>query len=714
MSSLPLLLWACVANLASAADPVDPFTEPDEAELFRAEERVVTVASRYAQTVAQAPSIVTVVTDREIRNRGYRTLSDLLRSMPGVFVTVSQESRNLAWFRGVTSPDNNKFLILIDGVPFFDGVYTHAWIDSYIPLVDVKQVEVIKGPGSAVYGTNAFAGVVNIVTYRADDLRGGFARVEAGSFGRRSASGVLADRVSVGGVPVEVRATARALEMDGDGMDVNPEGLRDVSGLNPSRAIYGRFGVKVGQLDLSWTVVDYRHTYFVQPQDDPLSVLFQQDNAFYLAYRDQLASARYELKLGEIGHIRPQIAWQMHDDPGQYAWLSDPATTVDPTTGEATTTLQGGLVETEKRTSRFSPSVDIELHPNAAHTTLLGVGGEFTRIHALVDNAFDDFSPTPVTPSDFAVRDPNASISDLYGFLQHTWTVSHFLELTGGARVDKHSFFGIFASPRLGVLLVPSDDVVMKVLYGRAFRAPTSRELLVDVGTNDLGENKFVAGNPDLKPEVIDTVESEITATPVQGLTLRGAGFFSNIDQEINSTTGNDPKLGTHFYSNTGNTTVYGGEAQIAWKRSPLLIDTTYSYTHAVDGQTNLLQYGVPMHMFNSVLGYEPVTGLRFSLLWDYFGTRPRADWTPNSKLKDGPPISLLHAGIATDALAGGRMRADVSIRNLLNTTYQDLVYRNDADAVEVDDFSGATSPKYPNDITAEGRAVTVGVEVKF
>ena len=96
-----MTLLVLLTLTASAAKPVDPFDEPDEAELFRAEERVVTVASRYAQTIAQAPNIVTVLTDREIRTRGYRTLSDLLRSMPGIYVTTSKESRGLAWFRGV-------------------------------------------------------------------------------------------------------------------------------------------------------------------------------------------------------------------------------------------------------------------------------------------------------------------------------------------------------------------------------------------------------------------------------------------------------------------------------------------------------------------------------------------------------------------------------------------------------------------------------------
>lgn len=710
MTPLALVFLALPAR---ATEPVDPFDEADEAELFRAEERVVTVASRYAQTVAQAPNIVTVLTDREIRTRGYRSLSDLLRSQPGVYVTVAQESRSLAWFRGVTSPDNNKFLLLVDGVPLYDGVYTHAWIDAYIPLVDVKQVEIIKGPGSAVYGTNAFAGVVNVVTYRAEDLQGGFARVETGSFGRRSASGVLADRITVGSFPVEVRATARALEFDGDGMDTTPTGERDVSGLNPTRALLGRFGVTIADLDLSWTVIDYRHTYFVNPQDDPLSVLFQQDDAFFLAYRDQLATASYDLKLGSFGHVRPAVSLQVHDDPGQYAYLGDPSTTVDPTTGEATTSFTGTLVETEKRTSRVHAGVDAALHPTPAHTSLIGVGADVLRIHALEDRSFVNFSSAPVTPSDFAVRDPDARITNLYGFLQHTWTASYWAELTAGARIDQHSYFGIFTSPRAGVLLVPSDSLVVKMLYGRAFRAPTARELLVDVGVDENGENEFVAGNANLSPEVIDTVESEVTATPVTGLTLRGAGFFSAVGQEINSVTGNHPKLGTHYYDNTGTTSVFGGEAQAAWDGQRVFLDSTYSFTKAVDGDTQRDQYGVPQHMVNSIVSLEAVDGLRLSLLSDYYGTRPRKAWTPDSKRPDGAPVHLLHAAVATDALAGGRVRADLSIRNLLDTQYADLVYRNDANATNVDD-NGVVSAKYPEDIAAEGRAVTVGVEVSF
>ncbi len=172
---------ALLASHAVAAPIVDPFKEPDDADLFRQEEQIVTVASRTAQAVDDAPAIVTLVTDRQIRERGYRTLADVLRALPGVYVTVSDESRSVAWVRGVTSPDNNKILLLVDGQPWFDGVYGHAWIDGFLPLDQVRQVEIIKGPGSAIYGTNAFAAVVNVVTYKPDELHGGFVRVTGGT-----------------------------------------------------------------------------------------------------------------------------------------------------------------------------------------------------------------------------------------------------------------------------------------------------------------------------------------------------------------------------------------------------------------------------------------------------------------------------------------------------------------------------------------------------
>lgn len=711
---LPLLLLTSVTGGAWAAPPVDPFEEPDESSLFRAEERVVTVSSRYAQAVEQAPSIVTVVTDREIRSRGFRTLSDVLRSLPGVFVTMSQEGRSLAWFRGVISPDNNKFLLLVDGVPWYDGIYTHAWIDEYIPLVDVKQVEIIKGPGSAVHGTNAFAGVVNVVTYRAEDLQGGFVRAQVGDDGRWGIAGVLADELRVGDQAVEIRGTARVLDVEGDGLDVTPSGQRDVSGLHPRRSILGRFGLTVGGLDLEVAAVDHRHTYLVNAQDDPIDVLMQQDEAFWLRYRDRFARARYEHSLGERGTVTALAFWQHYDDPGQYAFLTSPQTTVDPDTLEASTELAGRLVETEKRSSRYGGTVESQLRFGPYHTTVLGAGVEATQVHALIDNDFVDFAEEAVRPSAFRIAEPDATVFDAFGFLQHTWTASWWAELTAGARIDRHSYFGTFVSPRAGLLFLPTDGSVIKVLYGRAFRAPNPRELLVVVRQDDEGQNLFTAGNADLSPEVIDTVESELSWSPLDPWTLRGAAFFSRVAQEINTVQGNSPRLGTDFYENRGESTVIGGELETTVSVGIVDGAVAWSLTRAQDGATGNAQYGVPLHMVNGRLGLELLEGVRLSALVDHVGERSRSEWTPDSRRPDGPAFTLAHLAVATDPLGKNqRVRADLSVRNLLDTRYENLVYVDDANRTTEND-AGQTVARFPRDIEGAGRTIAVGVEVLY
>lgn len=686
---------------ARAAAPRDPFAEPDESQLFRAEQELVTVASRYAQTVRQAPSIVTVVTAGDIRRAGHRTLSDVLRSLPGIYISVSKESRGLAWFRGTTSSDNNKFLLLVDGVPWYDGVYTHAWIDDYIPLDNVRQVEVIKGPGSALYGTNAFSGVVNVVTWDGRSLGGGFVRTLAGSDGRFGASAVYADMVQARGQEIEVRAYARALSFDGQGMDVVPRGRRNVSGLDPKRSINGGMRLGIGGFSASLDVVDYRHTYFTNEQDDALDVILQNPNNFALSYHDLFFSTRYEVDLGTLGKVTPYLYSQRHDNPGSYAWFND--LPVDGSTASWSTTT----VETVKDTARHGVGVEATLTPALNHAVTTGVGMEATHILQLEDIYYVDRSHDPTTPSTFHA-DPGW-ITDAFVFAQDTWTATYWMELTGGARVDYHSYFGPFVSPRAGILLVPADQMLIKLLYGRAFRAPNARELLVQVGTDGQGQNLFTNGNPALLPELTDTLEAEITLTPERDLELRAATFASGIDQEINKATGNSPSLGDSYYANVGGALAVGGELEGRVERGPIELQASYAYTHATDRETGRPIYEFPAHMGHGRLAVHPVDLISASLLADVYGPRPRADWTPDSHLAEGPAFGLLTAAITADGLAHGRVSADLAIHNLLDTANTTLVPLEDANLVSDDG-----TPKYPNDLAGEGRAVQLSIEVRM
>jgi iron complex outermembrane receptor protein len=589
-------------------------------------------------------------------------------------------------------------------------VYTHAWIDEYLPLENVRQIEIIKGPGSTIYGTNAFSGVINVVTYSAKDLSGGFVRVLGGTAARRGVSAVAGHPFSVGGVDGGVTAYARYYEAEGDGLDLSPKGRANVSGNDPKRAISAGLHLTLGNFDLRYLGVDYRHTYYTQDQDDPFDVLLQNPDDFWLEYHDQLASASYRIPLGQRVTLTPHVAWHRHDDPGQYAFFGNPVTTgtTDTGTGETTytTVWDTTLVDTAKRTQGATFGFDLEARPSVAHVIVGGVGGDLLFVEDISDTYYEDLSHDAQTGSFEA--DPT-TLWEGFAYVQDTWTAAPVLELTGGARLDYHGYYGAFPSPRAGVLLLPSDKTVLKVLYGRAFRAPTAREWLVNVSNDGEGHNDFTQGNPDLTPESINTVESELSVQPVRALKLRVAAYYSSVTDEINKVTTEtpDPKLGDNYYSNTGGSDIFGGEAEATATLGAWDLDASYSYTHATDRDTGFQQYEFPAHMAHARVGWKLEDTLRASVLVDVIGPRTREDWSPDAGAKDAPAYALVGAAIATDALAG-RVRLDLTATNLLDAQYGNWLYRDDAN--ETSDGEA----KYPVDPAGEGRSVQVGVEVEF
>lgn len=682
---------------------VDPFEETDEADLLRAEHTLVTVASRYAQTIRQAPSLVTVVTGEQIRQYGHRTISDVLRGVAGVYLSVSNESRTLAGVRAISSDDNNKILLLIDGVPWFDGIYNHAWLDDYLPLVHVKQIEVIKGPGSAVYGANAFAGVVNVVTYGPDDLLGGFARVEVGSFARRGLSAVAG-----GGEAARLRLYARTLDIDGDGLDLTPKGQINVTGTNPRRSISGGLSLQVAGLTLRYDHIDYRHAYFVNPQYDLFGVMTESADEFNLSYANDFLSIRYDISAGPDFHIAPYLYAQRHDNPGTYGWF-DPTQDLNPETGEAR--WGQTLVSAQKLSERYGLGFEGQMRAAAEHITVGGMGVELNHVIELEDLVFEDGAEISSRPITFS-GEPGW-ISDIFFFGQHTWTTNWWLELTAGARMDIHSYAGTFFSPRAGVLIVPDDNGAVKLLYGRAFRAPNARELLVDVVANEDGENSFTNGNAALDPEFIETFEVEASGDPLKNLTLRGASFASWIGDGIGKATGGTGDLGDVYYDNLDGSQITGGEVELEWTPGTWRIGGNYAMTLATDVDTGNWLYEFPMHMGHAHFGHTPVPGLWVAVQADFYGSRPREDWSTDAGLEDGPAFALVHFSMTSDAFIDNRIRADFSVHNVLGTEYATLIPAEDANALTIND-DGESVAKYPEDLMGEGRAFVLGLEVSF
>jgi len=695
------LLLALLSPTVFAEDIIDPFEEPEEWDLFAAEERLVTVASRYKQTTREAPAIVTVIGSEEIRRFGYRTLSDVLQGTSGVFLSQSPEGYSIAWVRGVIQADNNKILLMVNGVPMYDGFYTHAWIDAYLPLDHVQQIEIIKGPGSAIYGTNAFAAVINVVTQDAKSLQGGFVRASTGSHATRGAMAMVGERLGKKKRAGAWSAYARILDTTGDGLEHTPKGERDVQAQRPISATNAGFTLHWKGLTARYDHVSYRASYLTQAEEDLWQVLLESPDEFNLNFRNDFLHASYAIPLGNEIEIKPWILFQDHDNPGLYGWIQEPDVSQDPESGDINASWAGTMVETEKHTRRYGAGVDFEARPAYAHVVVAGAGVEATEVVKVEDRYFVDFSPTPTTPSPFLVE-PGSWVGGAYAFLQHTWTPLYWVKLTSGLRIDHNQTTEtLFPSPRVGLFLVPASGLSTKLLYGRAFRAPNVRELLVEVATEEDGTYKFTAANPNLVPETIDTVEAELTWRPTAAMSLRTAAFGSLLQDTINKS--ND----LNQYVNLGGSTIAGAEAELTVHKGILSAKVSYAYTWGRDQETGFPIYGVPPHMGHFQGSLELAENLFFSTEIDAYSSQPRRDWAPDSGAPDGQGFALTHFGVSTSRSKKG-VQFDFSVRNAFDTAAPSLVYVDKANATK----DGLR--KYPYDIEREGRTYRVNVECAF
>ncbi len=180
----------CVLPCFVMAQDDDGRADEDELAFYELEEQFMVTATKRKIAVRKAPAIATVVTADEIRNMGARNLMDVLKMVPGFGVSINEFGRHMFEVRGIRTSTSEKILVMLDGHRLnesYTGSALSIMFDD-LPVENAKQIEIVRGPGSALYGANAFVAVVNIITKDADDIEGVETTVTGGSFDTKKIS----------------------------------------------------------------------------------------------------------------------------------------------------------------------------------------------------------------------------------------------------------------------------------------------------------------------------------------------------------------------------------------------------------------------------------------------------------------------------------------------------------------------------------------------
>jgi iron complex outermembrane receptor protein len=462
--------WVFAAALLLGAGAVARPARAQEEALF-AEVPSVTGASRYEQDPREAPASITVVTQDDIRRYGYRTLGDVLNNVRGFFTTYDRNYTYVA-VRGFTTPGdyNTHILMLVDGHRVNDNVVDAARVGSESPvdLSIVDRIEVIRGPASSLYGTNAFYAVINIVTRQGRALQGGEIRADGGSFGSYRARGLYGRKLASG---LEVLLGGGFYNSSGPNLYFSEFAQTNggaANGLDGDRA--GDGFLKLVYHD--WTVeggVQGRRknvptasfgTTFGDPREstwDGHSFVF----------------ARYEHTFAQLSRFSVKVGYDRFRSSGAYPYQDVLSRDY----------IEGDWANVEAQ----------YMQPIGSRNKLI-IGTEF-RSNVRQNQGVYNESPYAVFLDDQRKSQVGA------GFIQDEFRVNRSLLLNAGLRYDHYETFGGTVNPRAALIYSVDRSTTLKALYGRAFRAPTFYELFYA----DDGQTQ--EASPGLRPETISSFE---------------------------------------------------------------------------------------------------------------------------------------------------------------------------------------------------------------
>ncbi len=579
--ALILAVSAQEAKVLNEAESDDYFND------FYGSKEMVAIATGIKTQIDKAPAIASVFTAEQIKNMGAMDIDDVLETVPGLHISrLSNTYTPIYSFRGVHSKYTPQVLMLINGIPItnsFLGNRNQNW--GGMPVEAIARIEVVRGPSSAVFGADAFSGIINIITKNADDIQKNTLGLRVGSYTRKDAW------LSFAGNNKQLKYSA-VLEYHKTGgldkvIEVDAQTYWD-SVFNTSASL------APGKLSLGAENIDFRGE--INYNDFTLRAGLQKRNNLgvgaglggALDPEARKASERWNVDINYKMQLNNY--WQLDLQGSFFSTSQDIKNqyTIFPAGAFGGAYPNGfiGNPEVWERHTRFNVT---GLYTGLTrHTIRIGSGYYLSDLYKIRERKNFGLGPdgNPIDPAG-----PLVDVSDspyvflkerdrtnVYAFIQDVWNFTNDWELTAGLRFDDYSDFGQTTNPRLALVWSTSLNLSTKLLYGKAFRAPSFAE------TGNIN-NPVALGNPDLTPEQMETVEVAFDYHPQSdfGVILSFYRYqWRDIIQFIP-----DEGLPSSTAQNYGKQTGYGGEFELNWQlATSLKLSGNFSYTQATNDVT--------------------------------------------------------------------------------------------------------------------------------
>jgi iron complex outermembrane receptor protein len=648
-------------------------TEEEDLALVYGDKANISIATGSTQTLRRAPAVATVITSQDIEAMGATDLDQALASVPGLHVSMSNVALIPFYeFRGIATKYNSQVLMMVNGISItnvFAGDRGRIW--GGMPLENVARIEIIRGPGSALYGADAFSGVINIITKTAADIKGTETGVRAGSFNTKDAW------IQHGG---KLGSLDAALYLSTGNTDGH-RGLIPKDKVSRSGPLNTEHKAIDAHADLSKDAWRLRTTI----QKRTVGAGTGLGGALDPNERGQ--STRLYLDLNY-----EQADWAPNWDVSGVVGYFDIKETGDPyytlVPAGVSPSFPNGMLGNPGHSERSMHASASTVYTGLEqHRVRIGTGYRQNDMYEVTEtkNFGVNFAPLPGMVD--ASNDP-ALVYMLphkrnltFAFIQDEWNLAQDWTLTAGVRHDNYSDFGGTTNPRFALVWDAAYNVVVKAMHGTAFRPPTFSDLYAI-------NNPVTIGNLSLQPETITTDELAFSWQPTSTLQTN-LNFFKYRMSSIITPVGTS-------YLNTGGQTGRGLEFETTLDASSSLrLAGNYSLQHSTDEATGM-DAGMAPHR-----RYFVQADWRFMPLWQLGTTVNRVEGRmrePGDTRALIPDYTLVNLTLRREKFASG-WDARAMLINLFDQNAWEPTFK---------------STGVPSDLPLSGRALYLQLQYSY